>query len=715
MAAGFRHAPAQAWAQFKRNTQFFRSTAITLQQWHSHYNNLFTQPHGMVVHNWQPFTRSIHPVRQHEANHDLSRPFTIDELIQTVHQINKQAAQGSDAVPTQVLALFYEDEDDGKTFPVLERLVPLFNRVLQGQPHPRSWDLSVISPLHKGKGDTDQPSTYRPLSISTAIYRFYMAVLTRRLNAVLEKFGLLPDTQYGFRENRGACHANLVLQEATLFGGCPPSPTHAAFLDLTQAYDSVHHDTLFSIMTHMGLPTHFISHIRSIYHHACFCVRTPHGYTPITPYTRGLRQGCPMSPVLFNIYFSVCDLWLKHHVHDCGKYLGLDELLQQICYADDATLLSDTRQQLQRLVTSFQACCDKLYLTINISPGKSGVVTFNHHGRARAIITTNGDIQNCTQYTHLGVVFHKDGSWQKAYKLRYDKATSCFDALKHDLRVHRLGDIWAASMIFNAKVMSTMLYGVQIWGWDKFQNFDWLQNEWQSLHVRTLKCAMHLPASTPDIPLTIESGMWPMMHYAIARTLRFVEDLHLAKSKWLDHLVSLDLPNGLMSRMRPILHRLSVQEGDQGPAIDKLTQHFCDLLHILCDDPRSEDVQSRKVASYLAWVWNEGLHQRPKFYDMHLSPADFRLALMARLMMVNVPMFSHAPFQNRKCPLCQSQFGDLQHILLECPHFQETRLSAFQTMDIQNPSMSNLFTSREQQVHEFIARMISLYKTATGR
>ena len=139
------------------------------------------------------------------------------------------------------------------------------------------------------------------------------------------------------------------------------------------------------------------------------------------------------------------------------------------------------------------------------------------------------------------------------------------------------------------------------------------------------------------------------------------------------------------------------------------------MLHALRDDPRAEEVQSRKTASYLAWVWNEGLHQRPPFYDLQLSPADYRLALMARLMMINVPMFSRAQFCDRKCPLCHSQFGDLKHILLECPHFQDVRLSAFHTMDVHNPSMSFLFTSMEQSVHEYIATVISLYKTATGR
>jgi len=714
LADGFRHSPARAWACFKRNNQVFKSTAINLEQWHQHYHALFTQPQGAGVHNWVPYLRSIHSLRRHEAHQRLSRDIDESELFKTIHQINKQAAQGADAIPTQVLALIYEDEQGNRHYPVLQQLAPLYNKVLQGAAHPKSWDLAVISPLHKGKGEIDDTVAYRPLSLSTVFYRFFMAVMTRRLSEVLEFFGLLPDTQFGFRENRGACHANLLLQEAALYGeDGTPAPMHAAFLDLSQAYDRVHHATMFSIMNHMGLPDHFISLITRLYAHACFCARTPHGYTPVTPYTRGLRQGCPMSPVLFCIYFSVLDMWLREHAPNCGKLLGLPMPLQNVCYADDATLVSDTRKQLQTLVTTTEECCDKLHLVINIGSGKSGVVAFNTTGRTRAITTRLGPLENCTHYNHLGVIFTRDLKWNKAHNRRYELAKSAFHTLRNEVRAQRLGDIWAASMLFNAKVMSTMLYGVQIWGWEKFQHFDWLQNDWQSLHARTLKAAMHLPASTPSIPLMLESGMWPMMYYAIARTLTFAGDLPAAKSTWLDHVVGLNLPNGFNERLALLIQRLPQEQINE---VDRLEKQFINLLSDLKEDPREQVVGARKVASYLSWIWGRNeLHDRPYFYQLHLSHSEYRLCLMTRLMMVNVPMFSGADFADRKCPLCTSQFGDIEHIIMECPYFNALRQSTFQTLNCEDPHIAWLFTSRDPRAHQYIAQVMSLFRSATGR
>jgi hypothetical protein len=146
LADGFKHSPAKAWAQFKRQTNVFKSTAINLTQWHQHFQTLFTQPPGAGVHDWAPYTRSIHQLRRQEAHDLLSQDITEGELTATIHKVNQHAAQGVDAVPTEVVALCYQDEQGNREYPVLQQLVPLYNLILHGQPHPMSWNLAVITP-----------------------------------------------------------------------------------------------------------------------------------------------------------------------------------------------------------------------------------------------------------------------------------------------------------------------------------------------------------------------------------------------------------------------------------------------------------------------------------------------------------------------------------------------------------------------------------------
>jgi len=264
----------------------------------------------------------------------------------------------------------------------------------------------------------------------------------------------------------------------------------------------------------------------------------------------------------------------------------------------------------------------------------------------------------------------------------------------------------------NAKVMSTMLYGVQIWGWDKFHTFNWLQNEWQSLHVRTLKAAMHLPASTPDIPIWLESGIWPMMYYAISRTFTFCGSLPAAKSQWIDHLVGLNLPGGFNERIASLIAYLPDERTNE---IERLEKTFDTLLSDMLEDPREEDNPARKITSYLSWVKGTGkMHKRPYFYTHNLTHSEYRLCLMTRMMMVNVPMFSNRDFHDRTCPLCTSPHGDIEHILMECPFFNGLRQAAFQSLQVQDPHIAWLFSNRNPLAHKYIALVMSHFKSATG-
>ena len=64
--------------------------------------------------------------------------------------------------------------------------------------------MTRVVPIYK-KGDTDEPSNYRPISLLNSFYKIYMIVIRKRLQTVLED--VLTRTQYGFRPSRSTSHA----------------------------------------------------------------------------------------------------------------------------------------------------------------------------------------------------------------------------------------------------------------------------------------------------------------------------------------------------------------------------------------------------------------------------------------------------------------------------------------------------------------------------
>jgi len=79
-------------------------------------------------------------------------------------------------------------------------------------------------------------------------------------------------------------------------------PKYIAFIDFKKAFDSVDRDKLCTIMLSKGIPTHLITIIQKIYMENIIRVNAGNGISEDSrAITQGVRQGCPLSPVLFNL------------------------------------------------------------------------------------------------------------------------------------------------------------------------------------------------------------------------------------------------------------------------------------------------------------------------------------------------------------------------------------------------------------------------------
>ena len=86
------------------------------------------------------------------------------------------------------------------------------------------------------------------------------------------------------------------------------------FIDYAKAFDCVDHNKLWKILKEMGIPEHLICLLRNLYAGQEATVRTGHGTTDWFQIGKGVRQGCILSPCLFNLYAeNIMRLdWKKH-------------------------------------------------------------------------------------------------------------------------------------------------------------------------------------------------------------------------------------------------------------------------------------------------------------------------------------------------------------------------------------------------------------------
>ena len=88
------------------------------------------------------------------------------------------------------------------------------------------------------------------------------------------------------------------------------------FIDYKKAFDCVDHERLWVILRDMGVPVHLIVLLRRLYTTQEATVRTEFGETDSIDIGKGVRQGCILSPLLFNIIFIICR---KHNERGFGR------------------------------------------------------------------------------------------------------------------------------------------------------------------------------------------------------------------------------------------------------------------------------------------------------------------------------------------------------------------------------------------------------------
>jgi hypothetical protein len=177
---------------------------------------------------------------------------------------------------------------------LMVRIMNLFNTCIINKRTPQEWKISHIVSIYK-KGDRKDVQNYRGLSINSVFSRLYIKVINNKSERKVKD--LIGEDQSGFRAGRSCVDNLFVLQQLIQKRTSVGEETQLALIDLEKAYDSVPRCKLWEILTEISIDPELVEVIMEIYDNNIAHAR--HGNTlsqPIVP-TKGLRQGCSLSPV----------------------------------------------------------------------------------------------------------------------------------------------------------------------------------------------------------------------------------------------------------------------------------------------------------------------------------------------------------------------------------------------------------------------------------
>ena len=146
--------------------------------------------------------------------------------------------------------------------------------------------------------------------------------------------------------------------------------------------------------------------IKSLYSSRALSMKVAGRAGPPRLQRTGARQGCPLSPTLFGLFFD----GLHDHLHSCAPAAGIQlrsgKWVTSLVYADDVVQLSWSASGLQLLLDSMNHFC--LGMGLVISPTKTEVVVFNDPGTASTERALQAQVlPQSASFKYLGLIFHK--------------------------------------------------------------------------------------------------------------------------------------------------------------------------------------------------------------------------------------------------------------------------------------------------------------------
>ena len=209
-------------------------------------------------------------------------------------------AMGPEELPAELLKLGLSDS----SHEILLAFHDIIVAVWMAGEVPQEWKDTTIKVLHK-KMDRTECSNYRGLSLVAHAGKVLLKIVANRLGEFCEEAGILSEEQCGFRPQRSTTDTMFVLRRLLELGRTSNTSLDICFIDLAKAYDSVARVLVWEVLARFGVSPRMIKVIHMLHDGMRARVQLEDGdFSAWLNVCQGLRQGCVLSPLLFNIFFA---------------------------------------------------------------------------------------------------------------------------------------------------------------------------------------------------------------------------------------------------------------------------------------------------------------------------------------------------------------------------------------------------------------------------
>ena len=436
------------------------------QRWRRHFNGILNVESHF---NQEELDR----VRQRPMRPQLAEVPSLEELVEAVGKLKNGKASGSSGILPEMVKVACQDPD------FLDRLLCLVHTAWREKCVPKDWTDAVLVPIPK-KGDLSSCDNWRGISLLDVVGKAIARILQDRLQHLAEEE--LPESQCGFRKGRGCSDMIFAIRQLVEKSWEHQAKIFLLFIDLRKAYDSVPREAMWQALAKLGIPDTAIQLIKAFHQDMQATIQMDGQALDPVNVSNGLRQGCCMAPVLFNLYACLfVERWRARVENACGVGVSLkykhdrklfrrytrnaeESLLTELQFADDAALPATTREGAEEALRKYIEVAGDFGLTVSVPKTKLMVTGREATDTDRTPIPVGDEQIECvSEFSYLGSVISSSGRMQPDIDKRIAQASRAFGALRQPVFSNRDLRVETKRKVCQACVLSTLLYGAECW------------------------------------------------------------------------------------------------------------------------------------------------------------------------------------------------------------------------------------------------------------
>lgn len=374
-------------------------------------------------------------------------PILKEEVRNAIKKLKSDKSPGIDGITAEIIRATGETGVD------------IFNLICQKiwttGSWPKDWTSSIFLPLFK-KGSREKCDNYRLIALMSHASKILISILNERLKPFLQ--WQIPPEQAGFVKGRGTreqiLNLKLIIEKAREVN----KPLYICFIDYRKAFDSLNWKKLWTILTEMGVPNHLTLMIKELYSHSEALVQIDNFLSKPCAIRKGARQGCILSPMLFNIYSEYIMRGALENWNGGITVGGVK--ISNLRYADDTVLFASSAEELQELMGRLEKESTNLHLEINHD--KTKIMIVDRLNNNRPDITHIGLSQVVNQFVYLGAVITNEGGSSAEVRRRCEMARRTMRDLQRtwvdsDITIN------TKKQIVKTLIFPIVLYGAETW------------------------------------------------------------------------------------------------------------------------------------------------------------------------------------------------------------------------------------------------------------